>query len=348
VVLNAAGPRAERLLGDAKSVRLQPQGVYSRDACFVVPRKLAGRYALAVQGRASDPDALMGRPARHLFIVPWRDYSMIGVWHVVYDRHPSDVTITADELQSFIDEINWAHPPLQLTLDEVRIWNAGLVPFGENEPGAENLSYGKRSYLVDHADTHGVEGLVTLIGIRFTMARGDAARAIDLAASKIGRGGSSRPATDTIPVHGGDIEDFERLVREIMCRDMPGLDERVARALAHNHGTEYPVVLGYAKAESALSGTIGESTVLRAEVANAIDNEMVHSLSDIVFRRTDLATAGDPGRAALHECAAIAAARLGWDTVRVQEEMMSVTARFPAHHQSGPQVEIDAPAAARQ
>ena len=111
---------------------------------------------MAVLGRTRDPDAVLSRPARHLFLVPWRNFTLVGVWHVVWDRHPDEVTVTAQELESFIDEINEAYPSLNLTLGDVRLWNAGLVPFGINEPGAINLSYGKKSNLIDHQKTQGI------------------------------------------------------------------------------------------------------------------------------------------------------------------------------------------------
>ena len=57
----------------------------------------------------------------------------------------------ATEIQSFIDEINWAYPPADLTVADVSMVNSGLVLFGDNETGSRHLSYGKRSRVVDHA-----------------------------------------------------------------------------------------------------------------------------------------------------------------------------------------------------
>ena len=73
--------------------------------------------------------------------------------------------------------------------------------------GAVNLSYGKRSRLVDHSKTHGVENLLTMVGVRYTMARGVSENAVDLAFAKLGRNAPTC-RTATTPVHGGDIADF--------------------------------------------------------------------------------------------------------------------------------------------
>ena len=151
-VLNATGPWGLRTLEQCGLRTSTPPITYSRDACFVIKRQINSRYGIALQGRTRDPDALIGRPARHLFMVPWRNYTLVGVWHRVWRDSPESVTVTSQELQSYIDEINWAYPPLELTLSDVSMWNAGLVPFGENDEGAEDLSYGKRSHIIDHEE----------------------------------------------------------------------------------------------------------------------------------------------------------------------------------------------------
>lgn len=324
-VLNAAGPWGERLLNRACGRTVAEPGPYSRDACFVLRRRFSSEYALAVQGRTHDPDALLSRPARHLFLVPWRGHTLVGVWHKVYSTGPDEVNVSAEELRSFIEEINWAYPALNISLDEVTMWNAGLVPFGENEPGSENLRYGKRSRVIDHEKTDGLRNLVTLIGIRYTMGRSDAAKAVDLVGRKLGRI-AARPATDRIPLHGGDIADFSRLVREIASA---GMEPDTAEALAHNHGTACDQVLGLGHRERALLTCLPGSTVTEAEIVHAIRSEMALTLSDIVFRRTDLATGGHPGNAALERCADIAARELGWSPMQRRREIAQVLSGIP-------------------
>jgi glycerol-3-phosphate dehydrogenase len=327
-VLNAAGPWAERLLNSSLDLSMQPPGVYSRDACFVVKKKLTAPYALAIQGRTKDPDALLSRPARHLFLVPWRDYTLVGVWHVVFEKHPDEVTVTAEDLQTFIDEINWAFPSMNLTLADVTMWNAGLVPFGENEPEAENLSYGKRSKFVDHGQSHNLDGLVTLIGIRYTTARGDAAHALDVIQNKLNQ--SVTPvATDYQPIYGGDFENFENLVSEIKSNVESSLNEDTIRALAHNYGAKYQDVLEYGKTASFLLTPLENTTTLKAEIIHAMDREMAVKLSDVVFRRTDMATGSNPGDLVLLECAKLMADKLGWDEDRIGREIQEVKNRFP-------------------
>ena len=150
VVLNAAGPWADQILGDDMGLNLKPRPEFSRDAYIVINRRLTGKHALAVQGATRDPDAVVSRGNRHLFMVPWRDYTLVGVWHIVNKGRPDQVTLTEGEVQGFLDEFNGAYSLDEpLTLEDVRwtpsMWNYGLTLFGENDEGSTNLSYGKRS-----------------------------------------------------------------------------------------------------------------------------------------------------------------------------------------------------------
>lgn len=335
VVLNAAGPWAEPLLGRGVGVGLAPRPTWSRDACFVVAGRRTGDLGLGVQGRTRDPDAILSREARHLFLVPWRDYTLVGVWHVVYTGDPDGFTVTDGDLRAFVDEVNWAYPPLDLTLDDVTTWNAGLVLFGENRPSQAHLSYGKRSRLVDHGDEGGVEGLVSLLGVRYTTARLEAGRAVDLALARLGRAAAPCRTAET-PLHGGAIERFEEFSGAAATRYGPGLGAEVARSLAHNYGSAIGEVLRHVDGEPRLGRPLGGSHVIGAQVVHAVRDEMALRLSDVVYRRTDLATAAWPGEAAVRECARVMAAELGWSPERERSEVDAVRTEFHAVPHTAP------------
>jgi glycerol-3-phosphate dehydrogenase len=328
VVLNAAGPWAEQLLEHRLNLRLAPPSTYSRDACLVVARRFPEQYALAVQGHTKDPDALVSRQYRHLFIVPWRDVTLIGVWHVVHTGAPDAFTVTETELQGFLDEINASYPALALTLQDILLWQAGLVLFGENRAGAADLKYGKRSRLVDHAREHHVQGLITLIGVRATTSRGMAAKAIDLACKQLRRR-APKSRTAEIPIYGGQIENFAVFLHQAMRQRPPAVLPETIRSLVHNHGSEYKRVLTYLGRGLCGAETLGKTHTLKTEVLYAVREEMAQKLSDVVFRRTDLGTAGHPGEDALRACAELMATEMEWDAPRLRQELAEVRAVFP-------------------
>lgn len=333
-VLNAAGPWAPGLVTGVDSGRKSVRGIFSRDACFVVKRRFPHPYAVALQGRTRDPDALLSRAARHVFLTPWRQYTLCGVWHRVWPGDPDDVRIERDELGTFIEEVNEAMPGLELGPSDVTMWNAGLVPFGENDEGAVHLRYGKRSQVVDHGDLHGIKNLVSLIGVRYTMARADAGRAMQLICRKLGHEGGTAP-THKVPIHGAGFERFDLLVDAVARALGEATGRDAARALAHNYGTAYRRVLQVGEEAGLARGCLPGVTTLRAEIVHAIRDEMAVRLSDVVLRRTDLATGGHPGPAALQEAATIAGRELGWDDKKRRDEVAEVERRFIVGNRAG-------------
>ncbi|MGH8229317.1 MAG: glycerol-3-phosphate dehydrogenase/oxidase, partial [Steroidobacteraceae bacterium] len=320
VTLNAGGPWAEGLLhGLGKPL---PPATYSRDACFIIGREPAAAMALAVQGRTRDGDALLARAARHLFLVPWRGRTLVGVWHTVVARDPDRVGLAPEELAGFIAEINAAFPALALERSEVRRACFGLVPFGEasrQHPGA--LSFGKQSRITDHRE-QGLTGLVSAVSVRYTVARSDAVQALDLACRQLGHR-VARCGSATHPLPGGDIEDFPRFERELAARaadSLASIPEGVHAALARNHGSRAVKVLGLAAADPPLRRCIPGTHVLGAEIVYAVREEMAQTLNDVLFRRTELATDGHPGLAALQETESLLRRECGWSAHRALEE----------------------------
>jgi glycerol-3-phosphate dehydrogenase len=331
IVLNAAGPYAEGFANKAlNKVKAGAARTYSRDACFVVNRRLFQHdVALAAQAQTHDPDAVISRGNRHLFIAPWRNYTLIGTWHVVWKKDPAEIRVEDEELQTYIDEVQAGYPGLDLTLDDVGIWNCGLVPFGENEEGATHLRYGHRSSLIDHGREDGAPNLLTLIGVRFTTGRYEAEKAIDVIAERLGarRGASS---TSFTPLKGGDLPSDIEAVHQQAARDHgEQCSPEVLRSLLHHYGSGLDAVLMDIAGKSELLSPVGESAVIAGQAVHAIRHEMAQTLGDIVFRRTDLATGSYPGEAALRQIADAAAPILGWDESTIISEIDAIKARFP-------------------
>jgi glycerol-3-phosphate dehydrogenase len=314
VVINAAGPWAEGLLQPGYG---QP-GTYSRDTCFMVDRKFDTPMALAVQGRAKDSDALLARNSRHLFLVPWRNSTLVGVWHSIVPREPDSVGLPRAELRQFIDEFNTCYPNLQLQESEVRRADFGLVPFGEASSQQGGLSFGKQSRLIDHRSL-GQSGLVSLISVRYTVARRDAVEAVAMAIEQLDARRSEHDSAIS-PLPGGDIGDFNSSAAAFESRRPQWLTANAARGMFRNYGTYAPHLLKLAEQEPGLGRCFTGSHVSLAEAIYGVRAEMAQRMTDIVFRRTELGTDGHPGVAALDELQALLSQELGWSEQRSREE----------------------------
>jgi glycerol-3-phosphate dehydrogenase len=187
------------------------------------------------------------------------------------------------------------------------------------------LSFGMESRLVVHRAALGVSGVVSLVGIRFTTARADAARGLDMLLRQLPRAPSAAE-TARLPLAGGDIEDFTAFEAQALLTRPEGVNDETLRALLRNYGTQYTQVLRGRDAH-----TVPGTTTLFAEIRHAIDHEMAMKLEDVVMRRTELAAGSHPGRRALEATAMEMANRLRWSDGRMREEL-SATERTLARH----------------
>lgn len=329
LTLNAAGPWADYLQNDSQRFGAWRRLPFSRDAYFIVDRAPTSEYGVAVQGLSRDKDAVLGRATRHLFAVPWRDKTLIGVWHTLFPDFPDGAQVRPEEIETWIAELNSVYPALQLSSSEVSFANCGLVPFGETATETE-LSFGKESRLIDHRVAHGVGGLVSLVGIRFTTARADAARALEMLLRQLPR---APRGVDTarLPLAGGEIDDFGAFEAQALRTKPASVDSASMRALLRNHGARYAQVLRSEDPHQDIGACIPDTTTLFAEIRHATEHEMAVKLDDVVMRRTELAAGSHPGRRALEAAAMEMAQQLRWSDNRMREEL-TATERTLARH----------------
>jgi glycerol-3-phosphate dehydrogenase len=150
-----------------------------------------------------------------------------------------------------------------------------------------------------------------------------AEKAINLIFSKLARKKQPSISSQT-PIFGGDFSTMEQLLAQLGKQWGNGLAEEARYAMARNYGTEWQRVLSYGEPDVSMLATIGSSTVLGAEVVHAVREEMAMTLSDAVFRRTDLGTVGGIDREQIDTCGRIMARELGWEDKRLKEEIEQV------------------------
>jgi glycerol-3-phosphate dehydrogenase len=165
-----------------------------------------------------------------------------------------------------------------------------------------------KSYTIDET----LEGLLTVVGVKYTTARDVAEKTVHRVLAAMGKPPrASRSATT--PLMGGDFEDFADLCR---TAGKPHL--------AYNYGTLSREVLAIGE-DVPLSHATG---VTGAEVRYAAREEMAFDLASVVLRRTELGSAGHPGREALVRAAAILAEELSWSVEKKVREIESVEAFY--------------------
>jgi glycerol-3-phosphate dehydrogenase len=265
--------------------------------------------------------------------VPWGHRLLVGVWHQVHDN-PEAVEVSEQEVESWIGEVNHGCPLLDLRVEDVACYNSGLTLFGENRAGSTDLRYGHRSLLLDHHASENLEGLITAIGVRLTVARALADRVLALVGRKLGRSLGPCRTAET-PLAGGEMEDVEGAIARAQQVRPTSVSEQAMRDLVRSYGSEYQAVIRLAGEDQRLGAPLGDSPVLAAQVVHAVRNEMAQRVSDVVYRRTGMGAVDRADPDALDQCASIMGTALGWSQARCREEVDLASRRFPGVGCSG-------------
>lgn len=321
VVANATGPWSDIVLGLLRYRPPERTVVRSKGIQIVAPL-LCEKYAFGIPSQQKDVEAVLSRGRRLLFVTPWRGRSLIGTTDVVYKGDPDDFAITEHDIEEFVEEINAAYPGACLKREDVSFWYGGLRPITEKNIERDASKAARKYEITDHAKRDRVNGLISVVGVKYTTCRFLAEKVVDLVFKKLGYREAPPALTKRKPLFGGKIERFEDFLRRALRENSSRLGERVVRHLVYNYGSEYPRIVRYVERDAGLAQTIpGSEEVLKAEIVHGIREEMACRLKDVVVRRTDVGCLGHPGEAALRACAEIMAAELGWDRARREKEL---------------------------
>jgi glycerol-3-phosphate dehydrogenase len=298
----------------------------------IVTRPLVQTYALGLfsKRRYRDADAVVRKGGRFLFISPWRNYSLIGTAYLPYDENPDRCSVTEEELQNFLDEINEAYPSAELKMEDVLLVQSGLLPCASVSFQEKECQLLKQYQIRDHR-AEGVTGLISVIGVKYTTARHVAEKVVDSIFTSWGQTPPEAKSSAT-PIYGGGIDNFNAFLEGESRKQGPVFGESEVRRLIFNYGSAYHDVLQYVDGGAEAKRTRDDCRLLKAEVLHAVDQEMAQTLSDVVFRRTEIGSAGHPGESMLERSAQMMGQVLGWSSERCQREMQEVTATFARSH----------------
>jgi glycerol-3-phosphate dehydrogenase len=326
-VVNACGPWVPHVQHLLHRPRSAAPLRYAK-AMNVVTRSLFDRYAVGIPSRVGyrDADAVVKKGNRLLFVVPWRGRSIIGTMQAACQAATAEVGITERDIQGFLDEVNASYPPARLQRDEVTFVHGGHLPLTHIDARSGDVQLAKHEQIEDHRQD-GIHGLISVTGVKYTTARRVAERVVDRVVAMQGRPPvRSRSATTTL--YGGQIEQFDTFVQTQTATQAMHISDEDMRRLIMNYGTAYPHVLKYLDTCPTIApSTPLQDAVMRAEVHYAVREEMAQRLSDVIFRRTELGTAGIPGDDVLSACAAVMQSELGWSPTRVAQECQLVHER---------------------
>ncbi|OVE73837.1 hypothetical protein BVX94_02660 [bacterium B17] len=276
----------------------KPEGGISLAINVIIKKQLIKDYGAGLSYKVSDENK-----ERLFFFVPWHDVTLAGTYYRAQKTSKAFPTITDEDIDALINDLNAAYPPAQITRDDITMLHAGMLPTQQiTTAGKRDPDLMMHYQLLDHQAIDNIEGIITVLGVKYTTARNVAEKTINLACKKLDI--SPRlPRSAQTPLPGGNIDDFEKFMKE-------GLEQGISRQMLYNFGSEYTKVLELGNENPELLKPLSNSTpVTGAEAVYSVREELAETLSDIVFRRTDLGALGIPDNEALVNCASFVAKR---------------------------------------
>lgn len=294
-VVNAAGVWADEVravdegvdpqsIRPAKGIHITiPWDLVQNDIAFVIPVK-------------SDK--------RSLFVVPWIDrgdgtflYTYVGTTDTDYPGGVDDSQCNTEDIDYVLDALN-AAITTRVTREHVTgVWS-GLRPLVHAEGSEKTSDLSRR-----HRVTTSSSGVISIIGGKLTTYRKMAEDTVDEVARTLGR--SARCRTKRLRLRG--------------AQDSPVAGDH----LASRYGSDRVEVQQILDEDVTLARPLVTGLpYLRAEAIHAVRHEYARTLEDVLSRRTralllnrraTLAAASDTARLIAHE--------LGWDDLRIEQEL---------------------------
>lgn len=327
LVINAAGPFLPGINTLLPGARLHKDTTGFSKGVHLVTRQVEATYALALSS-GKKTEGLVTRGGRHIFIIPWRGRSLIGTTNVPFNGRLDEVRVTRRDVIDFLQDINAILPGVSLTEADVHYAFAGLYPLISDEIKTDTYQGTGEYQVVDHAEQGRMEGIMSVLGAKYTTARAIAEQAVDVALKKLHRDPvrcqtAYRPLVEGV---GGEMASFVQTKQRQYGHLLP------PAAIAHliaSYGSEIDRVMEFLqRVPGYLEPLTDNRETLTGEVVWAVEQEMACTLEDVVFARTGLGTIGHPGEAVLKKVFAVMAPLLKWPDRRYAAERERVVRRY--------------------
>ena len=309
VVVNCAGPWVDRLrelagVSDAgKRVLRTTKGIHC-----MLPRMTERAVYLST---ADD---------RMIFVIPWREFSMVGTTDTDFDGDPDRLSATREEVEYLLDAVRPALSDPRVAFDQVVYTYAGVRPLAFEE-GAPASKVSRDHKMV----VEGPEGrFLSITGTKLTCFRSLAEQVGDRVMSVLGRGEPSRTATLTLDGLDEETDKIEARAWMDVSADMTatGLSRETLQTLVEVYGRAYPRVLDLAgKLPDGTARLCPSNPDIVAQLHHALAEEMTVSLQDFLLRRTAIGQSACLGLDCYEAIGRRMSALAGWSSRRLDAEL---------------------------
>ena len=319
IVVNATGPWVDQLRDLARVSERGPRILRRTKGIHCLLPKLTER---AIYHSTGDD--------RMIFVVPWREFSLIGATDSEFDGDPDRLHATGEEVNYLLDEVYKVLPDARVSPKEVVYTYAGVRPL--------SFEKGKRASDVSRAHRVVAEErgrFLSITGTKLTCFRSLAAQLGDQVMRTLGRSGPGR--SDRVALDGTD-DDVSRVEARAWLdvsgeTAATGLSPETLETLVTTYGRGWSRVIDLAgKVAGGTEPLCPSNPDVVAELHRAVQDEMAVSLQDVLLRRTGIGTSRCQGQDCAQSIGRRMAQLLGWTPRRLDAELEAYQAHVDRSH----------------
>ena len=309
VVVNCGGPWVDRLREMARVADERPRILRTTKGIHCLLPKMTDR---AVYLPADDD--------RMIFVIPWRDFSLVGTTDTDFDGDPDRLCATRDEVTYLLAAVSKVLPDPRVALENVAYTYSGVRPLSfESDASASKVSR-QHKVVPEGPDRR----FFSVTGTKLTCFRSLAEEVGDQVMRTLGRSTHARTARYTLDGMDDEIGMIEARAWMDVSDEMAatGLRRETLATLVETYGRGYTRVLDLAKKLS--DGTeplCPHNPDIVAQLHHAVNDELAVSLQDVLLRRTGIGQSRCQGLDCAADIGARMAALLGWSSRRLDAEL---------------------------
>ena len=308
-IVNCAGPWVDRVRAMAKVADRSPRVVRTTKGIHCLLPRMTDRAVY-----------LSARDERMIFVIPWREFSLVGTTDTDFEGDPDRLWATREEVTYLLEEVAKVLPDKRATFDNVSYTYAGVRPLSF-EPGASASKVSRDHKVIPE----GPDGrFFSVTGTKLTCFRSLAEDVGNRVMRVLGRTQAPRTARLTLDGADEEVGKIEARVWMDVSEEMAatGLSRGTLRTLVETYGRAYPRVLELGrKLPDGFERLCPSNPEIVAQLHHALREELAVSLQDVLLRRTGIGQSRCQGL----DCAESIAARMaelgGWSRRRLDAEL---------------------------
>ena len=308
-IVNCAGPWVDRVRAMAKVADRSPRVVRTTKGIHCLLPRMTDRAVY-----------LSARDERMIFVIPWREFSLVGTTDTDFEGDPDRLWATREEVTYLLEEVAKVLPDKRATFDNVSYTYAGVRPLSF-EPGASASKVSRDHKVIPE----GPDGrFFSVTGTKLTCFRSLAEDVGNRVMGALGRRLASRTAQLALDGTDEGVGKIEARVWMDVSEEMAatGLSRGTLRTLVETYGRAYPRVLELGrKLPDGFERLCPSNPEIVAQLHHALREEQAVSLQDVLLRRTGIGQSRCQGL----DCAESIAARMaelgGWSRRRLDAEL---------------------------